>query len=397
LTPMRLPPLSPGDSGPFPFIVKTGEASGAITGTISDICTGAPIEGATVQLLVDPGQADGACTNPAQGGCVTVASTQTDQSGEYPGFNSKGVPIGSFGSIPILPSKDRYAIEVSAPGYDTLYTQGNATAASKHSGNCGVSGGPAENCDFSLTFGQVTGGVSLTALPPPGQTVSVQVFAEDSGTSTLVAMLPAPIIFTSVTPQTQSFTMNVPSIATATGGLDFYAQASDLYQGAATPNTGHTIVVQQGFTAPPTLSPSLSTCPNPTPTTLPAFEAMDCVGHGSVAGTFATSNNLTSAVLMKNRVQLMTSPAGPEATVTQGTTAPSYAICAPGDTYQVQAYQVTNPLGAPSSTPTPEPIGSPTTVIVPMAAPTSSGCPTTCTTAGSSCPGICAGTIQSLP
>jgi hypothetical protein len=123
---------------------------------------------------------------------------------------------------------------------------------------------------------------------------------------------------------------------------------------------------------------------------------MDCVGHGSIAGTFVSPTSGTSAVLSKDGVQLFSSSVGPTLDL-GGNTGPTYSFCAPPDTYDVQAFAVTNPAPSvtPMVTPTPLPIGTPTPVTVPAPAPTTTGCPTTCSSnsTGTSCPGNCVGTI----
>ncbi len=385
---LRLPALFPNQPFSTTLNVASDQTVAAITGTISDACTGTGIPGATVQILVPPSNSTNVdCTStPAQ--CISVISATTDNAGNYPLPSQIKNGVIPFQNLPV-PAKGidtPYTLEISATGYDTIYKTGIPSAlVDSVGGNCG-SKGSAEPCNFSLTSGQIAGQVVLTGAPPPGQTVSVEVFAEDTGTSNLVAMLPAPLVFTNPT-SSQSFTLIVPS---GPATLDLYAVATDTFNGAADPYTGHTILVQQGvpgFNGTPNCSPV-------TPATEPFTGDMDCVGHGSVAGTFSAPTSGTSAVLSKNGVQLFTAGVGPTLDL-GGNTGPTYAICAPPDNYDIRAFAVTNPAPSmtPIETPTPLPIGTPTPVTVPAPTATATNCPTTCTNTMGSCPGNCAGTI----
>jgi hypothetical protein len=201
-----------------------------------------------------------------------------------------------------------------------------------------------------------------------------------------VAMLPAPIVITNPSSSTP-FTLHVPS---GPATLDLYAEADDTFNGAATPYTGHTIIVQQGVTG----FDGTPNCTPVTPVTEPFSQAMDCVGHGSIAGTFTSPTSGTTAVLSKDGVQLFTDGVGPTLDL-DGNTGPTYSFCVPPDSYDLQAFAVTNPAPSvtPLVTPTPLPIGTPTPVTVPAPAPTATGCPTTCTNTSGTCPGNCVGTI----
>ncbi len=385
---LRLAAVFPNTTYTPTLDVASGQTTGAITGTISDACTGTGISGATVQILIPPTNSSGVdCTvTPAQ--CISVLSTSTDSVGDYPlPATTKGGVI-PFQNIPVPPKgiETPYTIEISATGYDTLFKTGIPTGLVNNvGGNCGTKGS-AEPCNFSLTSGQIAGQVSLTGAPPPGQPVSIEVFAEDSGTNNLVAMLPSPIVFTNPT-STQPFTLHVPS---GPATLDLYAEANDTFNGAADPYTGHTIIVQQGvpgFDGTPSCTPI-------TPATEPFTQAMDCVGHGSIAGTFVAPTSGTSAVLSKDGVQLFTAGVGPTLDL-GGNTGPTYSFCVPPDTYDLQAFAVTNPPPSmtPIVTPSPQPIGTPTPETVPAPAPTATNCPTTCTNTMGTCPGNCVGII----
>jgi hypothetical protein len=383
----RLAPLFPGANTIPDFIVSTGQKLGTISGQITDACTKDPIPGATVQILIPPQGSSVNCASAASAGqCVSIATASADNTGHFPLTGPVKTPA-PFNNIPLPPAGTSYVLEISAPGYDTMFTTGVPTVPPVHKtvlngGTCAGSNGA---CDFALTSGQISGMVNLTASPPSGQTVVVQVFAEVAGTNNVVAALARPLIFRNQT-DSMGFTMTVPSGPAA---FDFYATAIDLYTNITDPYTGHTILVQSKV-------PGFNGTPSCTPISPPAlFEpTMDCTGHGSIAGTFANPNAQTTAILMKNGVQLMYSAVGPILPLGTNPPNPTFAFCAPGDTYSVQRFEVTNPPAGstPVETPVPVATGTPSTITVPLASPTSSPCPTTCSSNGA-CPGVCNGVV----
>ncbi len=383
----RLPPLFPGTNTIPTFIINTGQPLGTISGNITDACTGNPIAGATVQILIPPQGSGVNCASAATAGqCVSVATASTDNLGHFPLTGQVKVPA-PFNNIPLPPSGTTYVLEISAPGYDTMFTTGAPTVPPVtktvlNGGTCATKTGA---CDFALTSGQISGTLNLTASPPNGQTVLVQVFAEESGTNNVVAALPRPLIFRNQT-DSLPFTITVPSGPAA---FDFYATAIDLYTNITDPYTGHTILVQPdiaGFSGTPSCTAVSASG---------LFEqSMDCTGHGSLAGTFVNPDANTAAVLMKDGVQIMSSPVGPVLPLGINPANPTFAFCAPGDTYSVQRLEVTNPPAGtvPSETPTPAPVGTPTITTIPMPLATSTPCPTTCSSNGG-CPGVCNGVV----
>ncbi len=384
----RLPPVFPGTNTIPNFIVDTGLQLGTISGNITDACTKLPITGATVQILIPPQGSNVSCSSAATAGqCVSVATASTDNTGHFPLTGQPRDPA-PFNNIPIPPAGSAYALEVSAPGYDTMFTTGTPTVPPVfktvlNGGTCATSGG---GCDFALTSGQIAGMVNLTAAPGSSETVLVQVFAEEAGTQNVVAALPRPLIFRNAT-DSLPFTMTVPSGPAA---FDFYATAIDLYTNITDPYTGHTILVQSnvpGFNGTPSCTPV-------TPAAVPFEQSMDCTGHGSIAGTFVNPTAGTTAVLMKDGVQIMNSAVGPILPLGTNPPNPTFAFCAPGDSYSIQRLNVTNPPAgtAPVETPTPVPVGTPTMTTIPLASPTSTPCPTTCSSNGG-CPGVCNGVV----
>ncbi len=379
--------LTPSATLTVPFgTVSTGHSLGSITGVISDQCTGKPISGATLQLLIPPDSDPSAnCADPAMvSQCVTVASTTTDNVGGFPQPGTVLAPA-AFNQIPII-SGTTYTLEVSASGYDTLLVPGvTATSgSSKAGGDCGTASSTSAGCNLSLTTGYVNGTVNLGVTPQNGEIILLQVFAETTDTSNLVAALPSPLLIRGPN-QTVNFKLNVPTAVSMPGKtLDMFAQALDLYQGASDPYPGHSIIVASGVQLPTAACASSSDAP--------FSEAMVCSGHGSVAGSTANPDTGTTVALLKNGVILTTSPGG----VPYPAPSPSntYGFCAPPDNYSVQRFaQQGNP-------PTPVPVGTPAAVGA-MATPqaTSTPCPSTCfsgMTDGSGnqlCPGICGATF----
>jgi hypothetical protein len=383
----RLAPAFPGTNTIPNFIVDTGQALGTISGNITDNCTGDAIAGATVQILIPPQGSTVNCASAANAGqCITVATASTDNTGHFPLTGQVKVPA-PFNNIPLPPSGTTYALEITAPGYDPIFTTGAPTVPPVkktvlNGGTCATSKG---TCDFALTSGQIAGTVNLTAAPG-NETVVVQVFAEEAGTNNVVAALVRPLIFRNQT-QSLPFTIVVPS---GPASFDFYATAIDLYTNITDPYTGHTILVQPGV---PGFSGTPS-CTAVTPSAVPFEQSMDCTGHGSLAGTFVNPGPQTTAVLMKDGVQIMTSAVGPVLPLGVNPANPTFAFCAPGDTYSVQRFNVTNPPAGtvPVETPTPAPVGTPTTTSIPTPLATSTPCPTTCSTSGG-CPGVCNGIV----
>jgi hypothetical protein len=355
------------------FQVKSGQTIGGFAGQITDKCTQQPVSGATLQIL-EP-LADGTdCTTDPQD-CVTVASATSDDNGNYPlpGTTLNPPP---FAHVPIGSPTATYVIEISATGYDTQFTTGTAgqsasTGGKTAAGHCpaAMPTNPSGSCNFPLTTAYLTGSVSLTAAQPPGAKTTVQVFAENPGTNTIVGMLPTPLtLFGGQT--SLGFTLNVPS---ATSSFDLVASAEDLYQGGPDPYPGHTIIVQQGVSGPGTKCTSNS---------FSFSQSMDCVGHGSIVGTVANNpDSSTSVLLSKNGVAITEASvvlASPAATASAG-----YSFCIPpDDSYSVQRLE----NGTPTSTATT--VGA---MATPMA--TNSPCPSTCfSSSGGGCPGICSNT-----
>jgi hypothetical protein len=376
-------PLTPGGSLSVNFDgVTTGHKLGSITGVITDQCTPQSISGATLQLLIPPDGTSGVDCSVTPEQCVSVATTTTDNVGGFPLPGTVTAP-SPFNQIP---TDGTYTLEVSASGYDTRLVPGvTATSGkSKGSGDCGAASSSKVGCDLSLTTGYVNGTVNLGVTPQNGENILLQVFAENSGTSNLVSALPTPLLIRGPN-STATFTLNVPTALSMPGGtLDLFAQAIDLYLGAGDPYTGHSIITASGVPVPAAACTSSSATPF-------APQAMECTGHGSIAGTVANPDTGTTVALSKNGVILETVPGGvpqPAPTISQSNV---YSFCAPPDTYSVQRYEDGVPQGTAS------PVGA-------MATPqaTTTPCPSTCFsgTTGSPpvpfCPSICGATFGPL-
>jgi hypothetical protein len=422
----RLLPAYPGQtvSNSPNFTVTGSQTLGDITGQVTDSCTGKAIVGATLQLLLPPNSNSGAsCLNtPEQ--CVTVASAYTDNAGDFPLPGTVTIPA-AFDNVPTLPKNGSYVMEVTAPGYDNLVIQAipSSSSGKKNGGKCTLSNTSTDfvMCNLAMTTGYITGTIPI--IPPnSGQSTTVQVLAEDSGTNTIEGVLPMPVTVMSSNPGTFTFTLNVPTTpfpSESVRTFDLFATTIDQYQGSSDPYPGHTVAVLQGVTGPqPPTGPSA--CSTAT-ATFPDDQQISCIGHGSITGTVNNANLGTTVVLSKDNVQLMSSIVQnqmPNPSPNNG-----YSFCVPADTYQVQREQLPTPDPdvTPTAMPTSSPDGDPVTVTIPPApvfngptptatatptggptptattvgpTPTATGtpnvtCPTTCTKPDGSCPAVC--------
>ena len=367
--------------------------TGAITGVISDFCSGVGIGGAQVQLLA-PAATPSPSISPTStptgsslcfddpGRCVVVASGTADQAGNYPLPGTTRLPSG----LDTVPDNQRdLAIVVSASGYNPLTS--TAKARSQRLSDCSASTSTT-TCNFSLTSGTITGTVNLVSDPPPGDSVFVQVMAENSGTNDLVSALDVPLNFVNGQ-KSLPFTLRVPVSAQP---LDLFAVAIDPFLGGPDPFPGHDIPVLATQPAPATACAQTSTTAQ--------FAAMDCVGHGSITGTVINPDPTTAVEIEKldpNNsvpVQLISTPSF---LFSSDPNFPNnaYTLCVPPDTYALQRFELppSTPNATPSSTPTA--VGAPQSITVPVPASTSSPCPSTCSNSNSMefpCPGICGAT-----
>jgi hypothetical protein len=383
-TPAPLLP-SPAATATIDLTVKGSQTIGGFSGQVTDSCTTLPISGVTLQILLPPNDntSINCAKTPAQ--CISVATATTDSGGNYPVPGTVFNPA-PFEQIPIGSPTATYVLEISAPGYDTLFMGGTAAPGGSSggvaAGHCFTpttsptsTATPANGtCNFPLTTAYMQGKVNLSAAQPPGANTTVQVFAEDSGTNNLVSALTTPLTIPGGGTNL-GFTLNVPSHAFNSSGpatYDLFAEAQDLYQGGTDPFPGHTIIVQQGVSGPPkacaTITPGLFT------------EAMECVGHGSISGIAANNpNSGTTIGLTKNGVAITDSAVALLAPT--ATASASYSFCIPPDSYSLQRFAQGTPVGT-------------TAAVGPMATPepTNSPCPSTCFSGSGICPGICAGT-----
>ena len=377
-------PLSPDATATVDFNnVKGGQSLGGFSGQITDFCTTLPITGATVQLLIpnpNLNQSIDCLSTPSE--CTSAASATSDSNGNYPIPGNIFAPA-PFQQIPIGSPTATYVLQISAPGYDTLFMDGTAAVGGSSSGiaagHCFTPPVPSPTpangtCSFALTTAYMQGNVNLTAAQPPGTTTTVQVMAEDTGTNNLVTALTTPLKIagggTSL-----GFSLNVPShVFNGTGvqNLDVFAVAQDLYQGGPDPFPGHTILVQQNVTGPPTA------CATVTPGLFSA--SMDCVGHASISGIAANNpDNNTTIELSKNGVALTDSAVTIVAPTMQATAA--YNFCIPPDSYNLQRLESGTPVGTPAA------VG-----LMATPAATNTPCPSTCFSGSGTCPGICQNT-----
>jgi hypothetical protein len=406
---LRMPPLYPGQQLEADFKPTGSETLGNITGTISDGCEATkPVVGATLQLLLPPdtisNPPEGYCFGPPSqtAQCITVAVANTDNAGDFPLPGTVTIP-SQFQNVPVAPNSSSYVMEISAPGYQTLFVRTKPGTQGKVAGTCSPDqsgSGTFTSCNLQLTKGYVTGAFQITP-PPSGQTTLVQVFAEDHDTNNIESALPMPVTVTHSNNEVVNYTLNVPPNVPA---FDLFATTIDLYQGVTDPYQGHNIVTVSDVPAP-------SACATVTAPT-PPDQTIDCTGHGSITGTVTNPDLGTSVVLEKldpdgpvgdNEVQITSSVVRNQPDVGNLTPTSNYSFCAPADTaaYQVQRVELLPtpvPSMTPDAIPTPEAVGTPISVTIPFPPPAGGGsptptpainCPTTCSYPNGQCPGIC--------
>ena len=369
----------------------TSATTGVVRGLIADNCTGLGIPGAQAQLLVPAAtnvttplptpqatpSASLCLTNPNQ--CVVVASGSADQAGNYPMPGTRSI-VAPFDQVPV--GQPNLALQITASGYTPLLS----SLLVKTSSQVCSAATSSTQCNFSLTTGYINGTVNLVSDPPPGSSVTVQVFAENSGTNQLVSALSQPLVF--VNQETSlPFTLNVPMNSSNTP-FDLFAVAIDPFQGGPGPFPGHDIPVLANQPAP-NQPKSGSSCLQ---STAAAFQAMDCVGHGSISGTVQNPDTGTSVEVEKldpNNALVPILGTSPALFSSNNPGNNAYTLCVPPDTYTLQRFEVPASSAIPTSTPTP--VGSGQTVMVATPVSTSSPCPSTCSNSNTSapCPGLC--------
>ena len=381
---------------------KIGAALGNISGTITDQCAGGPVIGATVQLLIPPDSNSTAICSATPTDCVSVATANTDNAGDYPLPGTVLAPA-PFDNVPVNGTAIApYTMEISAPGYNTIL-DGNVLATSKKTGgNCTASTSPPA-CSYTLPTSYLSGTVNLAAAPANGTYTMVQVFAENHGTNTLVSALANPIIIRPGN-STGNFTINVPADQSGApptnqqgaANLDLFAQAIDLYAGASDPYPGHTVITAANIAAPTVYCTTITP---PGDTLFPSAETMDCVGHGSITGILNNPDINTFVEISKNYnstgdVQLYS--AAPVSLLNPGSGTPNppigngYSFCVPPDSYTLTRYEGATPVELP----TPTAVQTITVIPPPPPAPSSTPtpCPSTCKDSIAGCPGVCQNT-----
>ena len=346
-----------------------------LIGKIFDLCTGAGVQAATLNILVpDPRISPTPdCTANPPVGCVVAATASTDEIGAFP-LPGNGFQMAPFNLVPLPATGASYEMAITAAGFDRTLVN-LTTSASLIKCNPTIKKAA---CQVNMSHGIMTGNVALG----DGGTgpVTVLVAAEDAGTDN-VENLQLVNIPGGVT--TVPFSMNVPDNQNiALGGglvshLDLFASAQDLFNGAPQKATGHTIAVQAGVPAPD--APSAGPPPACVTVAAPDFPGMACFGHGSVDGRVTNPVSTDTVVLSKDGVQLESVPIVPPGSLAAG----DFSLCAPADpsqpytlTHFAQGLLVPTPVG----TPVPVTINFP--VMIPTPAPSPGFTPTPC-------PGIC--------
>ncbi|MGH8013259.1 MAG: DUF4382 domain-containing protein [Candidatus Binataceae bacterium] len=359
------------------------QTTATLTGSVTDQCSGTPLQGAIIQLLApDTTAAPGTdCSaNPTPAGCVVVASANTSINGKYP-LPGNGTVPGSFTQIP---TNLTYGLKVIVSGYDPVNARvtasGSSFTSTPISGSTGVIGkGPVS---FALARAQLTG--TVVSSGGDRNPLDVMIMAEDHGTNHIesVGMTQIPAGQTSTT-----FNLLVPTstsltnASNPTGQLDLFASAEDLFGAFPAQYTGHTFAVLSGIPS----APASSACS--APVAVPAqLGTINCTGHGSINGNVTASTANTTVVMSKvdpsgAQVDLLASKVGPAGTINAG----QFSICAPVDTYTLTHFESGVP--ASGSTPLNVALTPPPTIMTPC----SSICPvpgstTTCFLCQSSIP-----------
>ncbi|MFZ1887121.1 MAG: hypothetical protein WAU33_03765 [Candidatus Binataceae bacterium] len=398
----RVTGLFAGDTPTVDFTpTKVMSTQGNLAGTITDMCSKAPLIGATLQLLVPPDSNSGADCVTAPTDCVSVATANTGNAGTYPLPGTVTTPA-PFSNVPVNPSSSPYTMEISAPGYNSIVDNNVFATTQKTGGKCLSSTTP-PGCNYALPTSYIKGSLNLAAAPAAGTYTMVQVFAENHGTNNLVSALTNPLIIRPGN-DTATFTINVPanqadaptSNIRGAANLDLFAQAIDLYAGASDPYPGHNIITAADIAAPTSYCQTLP----PNDNLFPAAETMDCIGHGSISGVLNNPDINTFVEISKNyngtgEVQLYS--AAPVSLLNPGSGNPDpligngYTFCVPPDSYTLTRYEGATPVESPVAVATQSITVVPPPLPVPSSSPTP--CPTTCQDAGSStCPGVCSNT-----
>jgi hypothetical protein len=302
----------------------------ALTGKVTDLCSGMPLPGATLQIVAPAAGSGADCTQiPTPSACVVLASANTDDTGVYPMPPSNFVPQ-SFNHVP----NGSYTMVVNSAGYDTVASPMSV------SGGAACSAGTGGLCNFALGRSTIEGLVNISPPVPSPRALNVLVTAEDHGTHRIenVTLTSVPV-GSSAAP----FTMFVPDVASVPS-LDIYATVSDYFNGLPERGSGHTIAVLSGI-GPASQCGTAATHP---------ILSMQCAGHGSIMGfTPKPFDDGTSVVLSKGGVQLMSTGVGPLG----GSEPGQFSLCAPADPapYQLQRFEANPPAAQPSPAGTPVP------------------------------------------
>ena len=301
----------------------------ALTGKVTDGCSGTPLQGATLQIVAPAAGSGADCTQvPTPAACVVLASANSDDTGAYPTLASNFV-VPDFNAVP----NGSYTMVVTDAGYDTV------ASSLSVSGGGACSAGTGGGCSFALGRSTIEGLVTISPPVPSPRALNVLVTAEDHGTHRIenVALATVPV-GSSAAP----FTMFVPEQSNV-ASLDLYATVSDYFNGLPEKGSGHTIAVLSAL-APASRCGTAAIHP-----TL----SMQCAGHGSIMGSTTPFDDGTSIVLSKNGVQLMSTGVGPS----NGTVPGQFSVCAPADPapYQLQRFEANPPAAQPSPVGTPVP------------------------------------------
>ena len=123
-----------------PLNASTSGGQIALTGKVTDACSGMPLQGVTLEIVAPVAGSGADCTQvPTPSACVVLASANTDDTGTYP-MPASNFVLQSFNTVP----NGSYTMIVSDAGYDTV------ASSLSISGGAACSAGSGGVCNFAL-------------------------------------------------------------------------------------------------------------------------------------------------------------------------------------------------------------------------------------------------------
>ena len=314
----------------------------ALTGKVTDACSGMPLQGATVEVVAPVAGSTSDCTQvPTPSDCVVLASANTDDTGTYPMPPSNFV-LQSFSSVP----NGKYTMVVTDAGYDTV------ASSMSVNGGAACSLGTGGLCNFALGRSTIEGLVT-------DQSAGSQSAGAQCAGHRRRPRHPSDRECRAGHGADRIECGAVHDVRARPGQRGLARHVRDgqrlLQRIAGKGERPHHRGVERARAG---LAMRNRAPPHP-------ILSMQCAGHGSIMGSTTPFDDGTSIVLSKNGVQLMSTGVGP-----RGGTAPGqFSLCAPADPapYQLQRFEAIPPAAEPTpvGTPIPELMAPPLQVAQP--------------------------------